>query len=567
MNESRRVRAQAAAEVSGSGVATKQAMQEAGIAALVAIAMSTAATGPIPVVSATLHYPTEVTHSSSSTNGPVIGPARPRSATNKRLRPWRRLQARLQADHMVRNSLYLILSSGLQAALGATFWVISARLFSATAVGTASSLISATTLIAYISLLGLNSTFVRYLPTAQDRNALLTAGFLLVAACGAGIGVIYVLLTPILAPRLAFVGHQPALAAGFVLLTAAAAVNLLTDSVFIASRRAGYNALTDGGIGGIIKVCSGLILVGTGGYGLFCASVGGFAAAALASLILMTTVLHWRPLLRNSVLALRPMLRFSLANYAGNILDILPSMLVPIIALDRLGTSAAAYYFVAFQVATLLYAGVSAVVQVLLAEGSHAGADWRRLIKRSWRLLMVMCLPACLMLILGGRWVLLAFGTKYSEHGTLALTLMALATIPIAANNWLWTVLRLAGRLRAIVISSCVYALAICCLAWLLAPHGLAALAAAWPIGALCGTLAAGPPRGAPARHRKTAKVIHRTRATQIGPNSRPRQNIPQPVPEARKQQYRPATADGSASDHRYRAVPEDYAKPVQYVP
>ena len=49
MNESRRVRAQAAAEVSGSGYATKQEMQEAGIAALVALAMSTAATGPVPV--------------------------------------------------------------------------------------------------------------------------------------------------------------------------------------------------------------------------------------------------------------------------------------------------------------------------------------------------------------------------------------------------------------------------------------------------------------------------------------------------------------------------------------
>ena len=36
---------------------------------------------------------------------------------------------------------------------------------------------------------------------------------LLVAFCGAGIGLVYVLLTPLLAPRLAFVAHQPALAA------------------------------------------------------------------------------------------------------------------------------------------------------------------------------------------------------------------------------------------------------------------------------------------------------------------------------------------------------------------
>jgi O-antigen/teichoic acid export membrane protein len=493
-----------------NGVARKH-MQEAGIAALVAIAQSSTATVPIPVLRPNSYYQTEISPSPSDTNGPPIRSVRPRSTPDQPQSRWRQLQARLRADHMVRNSLYLILSSGLQAALGAAFWIITARLFSAAAVGTASSLISATTLIAYISLLGLNSTFVRYLPTAQDRNALLTAGFLLVAACGAGIGVVYVLLTPILAPRLAFIGHQPALAAGFVLLTAAAAVNLLTDSVFIASRRAGYNALTDGGIGGLIKIFSGLILVGTGGYGLFCASVGGFAAAALASLVLMTTALHWRPSFRNPVSVLKPVFRFSMANYAGNVLDMAPSMLVPVIVLDRLGASEAGYYFVAFQVATILYAGVSAVVQVLLAEGSYDGADWRRLIKRSWRLLMVMCLPACLLLILGGHWLLLAFGPEYSEQGTRALMLLAIATIPIAANNWLWTVLRLAGRLRAIIVSSCVYAFAICSLAWLLAPHGLAALACAWPLGALCGTLAAGPPRGAPARHKRTAGTAHPT--------------------------------------------------------
>jgi O-antigen/teichoic acid export membrane protein len=130
---------------------------------------------------------------------------------------------------MVRNSLYLMLSSALQASLGFAFWIIVARLFSPADVGRASSLISATTVIAYLALLGLNSTLVRFLPTAQNRDALITAGLLLVAGCGAGIGLLYVLATPLIAPRLAFVAHHAGLAAGFVLLAAAASVNLLTD--------------------------------------------------------------------------------------------------------------------------------------------------------------------------------------------------------------------------------------------------------------------------------------------------------------------------------------------------
>ena len=402
------------------------------------------------------------------------------------------LQARLRTDHMVRNSLYLILSSGLQAGFGFTFWIIAARLFSIADVGRASSLIAATSVIAYLALLGLNSTFVRYLPTAPDRDTLITAGLLLVAGCGAGMGLLYVLLIPVIAPRLAFVEHRPALAAGFVLLTAAAAVNLMTDCVFIAPRKAGYSTLTDGGVGGVIKVVSAVVLVGTGAYGLFCASVGGFAAAALASIVLMTTALHCRPSLRKPFRTLKPLLRFSAANYAGNVLNLLPILVVPLVVLDRLGARAAAYYFVAFQVATLLYSAAYAVEQTLLAEGSHTGVDQRELIRRSLRVLMALCLPACLILVMAARWLLLVFGTGYSQHGTPSLILLAVAAVPLAANNWLWTLLRLSGQLWALVLSSGVYAIAICGLAWSLAPHGLSAVTAAWPIGGLLGAAVAG---------------------------------------------------------------------------
>lgn len=431
---------------------------------------------------------------------------RPMAADLKR-GPWRKARERLLADHMVRNSLYLTLSSGLQAGLGFTFWVITARLFSTASVGRAGSLIAATVIIAYLAQLGLNNTFIRYLPTASDRNALITSGCLLVAMCGIGIGLIYLVLTPVLAPRLGFVAHSPAFAAGFVLMAGAGAVNVLTDSIFIAERKASCNALVDGGIGGVTKVSSGVILAGTGAYGLFCASAGGPLAACLASMILMTTALSWRPSLRKPLAALRPVLRFSGANYAGNVLSLLPMLVVPLIVLDRLGPSAAAYYFVAYQIATLLYSAGYALEQAFLAEGSQTGVSWRQLLQRSLRVLALLTLPACLVLAVAGHWILLVFGTRYSQHGTLSLMLLAAAAIPLAANNWLMTVLRLSGKLRAIVVSSGVYAVAICGLAWFLAPHGLGVLTAAWPIGGLAGAgvAAASIPRYEP-RHRLTVR-------------------------------------------------------------
>jgi O-antigen/teichoic acid export membrane protein len=423
--------------------------------------------------------------------------------------PSRALWERLSADHMVRNSLYLILNSCLQAALGFAFWIIAARLFNTGDVGKASSLIAATAVIAYVALLGLNSTFVRYLPTARDRDAMLTVGLLLIAAAGAGLGLLYALLTPVIAPRVAFIEQQPAMTVGFVLLTAAGAVNLITDSVFIAGRKAGYNALADGGIGGFTKVVSTVILVGTGAYGLFCASAVGSVTAILASVLLMIRELRWRPALRKPFQTLRPLFRFSGASYTGNVLNLLPILVVPLIALDRLGASAAAYYFIAFQIANLLYSAAYSVEQAFLAEGSQADVDWRKLVRRSLRVLIALCLPACLVLFVAARWLLLMFGSRYSQHGTAVLMVLAVGVIPVAANCWWQTVLRLSGRLRAIVVSNGVYAVAICGLAWFLAPHGLAGLAAAWPIGALLGAAAAAIPGKSLWRDRSTVPHRH----------------------------------------------------------
>ena len=414
-----------------------------------------------------------------------------RSSRLFRLPSSRALRDRLKSDYLVRNSLYLILNSGLQAALGFAFWIIAAQLFTTADVGRASSLVAATAVIAYIALFGLNSTFVRYLPTTPDRDEMLTAGLFLVAASGAGLGLLYVLLTPVIAPRVAFVAHQPAMAAGFVLLTAAGTVNLLTDSVFIAERRTGYNALVDGGICGITKVASIALVIGAGAFGLFCASLVGPAAAALVSVLLMIRVLRWRPAFRKAFRALVPLLRFSGASYIGNILNLLPILIVPLIALDRLGAAAAAYYFVAFQITNLLYSAAYAVEQAFLAEGSQAGVDWHGLVRRSLHVLIMLCLPACFVLIVAARWILMMFGRTYSQHGTTALMVLTAAVIPLAANSWWQSVLRLSGRLGAIVVSNAVYAVAICSLAWFLAPHGLTVLTAAWPIGGLLGVAAA----------------------------------------------------------------------------
>ena len=490
-----------------------QAQQMSGLAALIGIATQVSLVTPEAATAIIPPLSKEMTTEGLTPHNNGLGS--PRRDTGIERGPLRKIQARLLADHLVRSSLYLMLSSGLQAGLGFAFWVIMARLFSTEDVGRASSLASATALLAILSLFGMNTTLVRFLPTSKDRDALVTAAIIFVASSGAVFGLIYLLLTPVIAPPLAFVEHHPAMVFGFVVLASAAAVNLLTDSVFIAHRKAGYTALTDGAVSGTAKIVSGFVLAGTGAFGLFSACALGFAAAAIASLVLIATALRWRPVLTKSFRALKPFLRFSIANYVGNTFVLLPTLVVPVIILDRIGTSAAAYYFVAFQIATLLYSAVYSVESAFLAEGSRVNANWRETRRRSRRFAMTLFIPACLVLILAAHWVLLAFGAKYSHNGTTSLIVLALAVVPLAASNWSWTVFRITGQLKRLVFCTFIFMLSICCSAWFLAPHGLTAVVACWPIGCSLSAVVAGvavimKPQTPPHSHR-----------TQVAPNRR----------------------------------------------
>jgi O-antigen/teichoic acid export membrane protein len=399
--------------------------------------------------------------------------------------------SKLRQDEMIWNSLYLIMSTGLQAATGFIFWIITAHLFSVSDVGKGSALITGAGFIGILSLVGLNNGIVRYLPETRNRDALVSSSLAVVAVVGALAASIYVLLTPFVAPELVFVEKSPVLAISFVLITSAAAVNTLTDGVFIASRKAKYTFFVDAVIGGFGKLAPVFLLTGAGAYGLFLASAMGTVLATVSSILLIVIAMRVRVDLREPLTTLKPLLRFSGANYIGNIMNVLSTLIIPIILLDRLGAESTGYFFVSLQMAQIVYTAALALEQTFLTEGSRADADMRQLRRRSLRLLVIFFVVAGGVLIGLGRWLLLAFGQPYYHFGYASLVILVLAAAPISANYWLQTVLRLAGKLRAVIVVNATSAIATCSFAWIGASHGLTAVAWGWLGGALLATCVA----------------------------------------------------------------------------
>jgi O-antigen/teichoic acid export membrane protein len=396
--------------------------------------------------------------------------------------------SKLRKDEMTWNSLFLILNTGLMAGTGFLFWIVATRLFTRDDVGVGSTLINASSLIAQLALLGLGVGMSRFLPSARNRDALISSGLALVAMAGAFGAIVYILLASLVAPQLEFVSKSPLLILGFAGATGALAVNTLTDNVFIALRKAKYTVFVDGVVGGFGKIALAFVLVAVGAYGFFLASSIALTLAAATSLVIIFMVMRVRVDLRDPVKALKPLIRFSGANYIGTVINLVVGLISSVILLRRLGADSVAIYSVVLQMTQIMYTAGIALEQTFLTEGSQPGADIPKLRRRALRLLLLFFVAGATIMIGLGRWLLLAFGnSSYSQQGYKVLVILVLGAGPLAINLWFQTILRLAGKLRSIVVVNASGAILSCAGVWVGSSFGLTGVA----LGSLsCSTIA-----------------------------------------------------------------------------
>src|SRR4051794_14899676 len=86
--------------------------------------------------------------------------ARHRRSTS--VNPVRRLIRIKRDDHLVNNAVFQMLSTGGMAVAGFVFWTLCARIYTPAQVGQGTALISASGLLGLATLLGLNTTLIRY---------------------------------------------------------------------------------------------------------------------------------------------------------------------------------------------------------------------------------------------------------------------------------------------------------------------------------------------------------------------------------------------------------------------
>ncbi len=397
-----------------------------------------------------------------------------------------------RVDHLVGNALWIVITTFTQGALGFIFWILCAHLYSTSEIGIGTTLITATYMISFFSLLGFNNSFVRFLPTSKDRSAEVNSGVLIVFVMATALACIYVALLPVVAPRLDFVSSSVIYFVAFAILNAFAAVNLVTDAVFIALRSAKYNFVVDGLLVGGTKLIVPALVVGVGAFGIFLSyGVAAFAGVIL-SLILMVRYLSYRPSIQIRVSAVRKVMAFSAANYLANVFDLLPVLVLPLLIVDRIGTASAGYYFIAFQIANLLFAVGYAVSQSLNAEGSYGDQALSALVRRIGTLAAVTVIPAAAIVAFGSKLILGVFGASYSVHARGALIFFAIAAPLVVALGINTALLRITKQTLGLVLANLTYAVVIIGLAFAWVDRGITWVGMAWLLGTLSACVVSG---------------------------------------------------------------------------
>lgn len=372
-----------------------------------------------------------------------------------------------------------MLSTGVQAIFGFFFWIVCARLYIPGDVGIATSLIAAASLMTGFGLLGFNNVIIRFLPTSERKNEHLSTAFILsgVASIIAGVAfLVWAVLTH--SPSVQY-PHFILLAVIFIVYVSILTLNSVVGSAFIAYRAAHY-VLWENIVFSILKLSLVFMIIGIGFMGILSATTVATVIACCLGFFWLFKEFHYRPTWKLDKTIIVETRRFAASNYIGSLFGILPSSILTLIVLSRLGSQEAAFFYMPSMIVAFLNIIPSSTAQSLFAEISHDESRLVKYLKDGLKNLFLLLVPAIIVTWFLGGFILRFFGANYASAGTWPLRILALASLIGAANYFGDTLLNIKKLAGLYIFMNALNALSIVVLAYIMVPYGL--MAVAWSV-------------------------------------------------------------------------------------
>ncbi len=327
-------------------------------------------------------------------------------------------------DPLYKNSFFIMLSSITNAGFGFFFWMIAARLYSAEDVGIATALWSSLVLIILLSRLGFDFSIIRFFPSG-DKSRIFSTSVIISTAFALILGVLFVAGVDVFSPKLHLL-KNPVYFAIFLITILINSVTMLIAQSFISLRKGEllfFQRLTAN-----TRFIFLFLLTPFGAIGIFGSITFGFLSVLTVALLLLSRLIKYS--LCVDVEYLKNSFRFSAGNYFANLFSVAPNQILPIMVLNLLGAEKAAYYYIAFAIAGLIFMTPNSISMSLFVEGSH-GESLKRNVMKSGVAILGLLTPVVAFVYIFGGLILHLFGKDYVQAFDL-LRLFALSSFFVA---------------------------------------------------------------------------------------------------------------------------------------
>ncbi|MCF3937404.1 MULTISPECIES: lipopolysaccharide biosynthesis protein [Gordonia] len=360
---------------------------------------------------------------------------------------------RVTANRLVVNAGALMISSLATGLLGLVYWVVAGRCFPAAAVGQASAVVSTATALASLSCLSLGGAFQRFLPIAGDRSARLVAGgYAIVCTAAVVLGTGFVLTG--FGDRILLTTVERAT---FPLVVIVFALYALTDPILTGLRRAPAVATKNITLS-VIKIVPLFLLAGSGS-ALSITGSWTVLAAVITTAFVFHAVRHAaarRGERGDQLPPAREMLAFQGAFFTMTLVSSTTPLVVPLIVVHELGTTANAYFNLAWTMCTAAGLLRSAVGSAFVVEASQPSADRPALLRHLRRMLTGVTALTVVGVAIGGPIVLLLAGREYVESAGWLMVIMAGTAVVETVVLTYFLIAQLQRRMRLMLITQIV---------------------------------------------------------------------------------------------------------------
>lgn len=358
---------------------------------------------------------------------------------------------------LVMNGYALIFSSGVTSVLGFGYWILAARLYSEEAVGLSSALIATMFFLSNVSQLNLVSALNRFIPTAGAQTAglvLKSYGLSVVMAVVAS--VVFLVGLELWAPSLSGLRSSFAQSAWFVGAIVSWCLFVLQDSVLVGLRQAKWVPL-ENIVYALVKLA--LIVI----FATAMPENGIFISWTVPVLVLTLPVnaliffrlipAHVRAApLRTAVISTREMVRYVAGDYLSSLVWTATIALPPLLILERLGASASARFYLAWNITYALYLISVNMGMSLVTEGSRDEDNLERYGYETLKQILRLLVPLVAGIIAAAPFILQLYGDAYAADGSALLRLLSLSAIPYAFVLVYVSMARVQRRIRSVFI-------------------------------------------------------------------------------------------------------------------